>query len=141
MKSGWEEGPQLKAPCMHRSLDRFAKHTQTTFAFMHLQFAFHWLHKLYCTLNTNYTKHTNSIADYANVKITKIAFEFTAFQFAVHQFEHCKLITLHIVYCTSHNIWYIPHWTYYAQCKLKLNKHKILHTHFNSSVCLSPFAH
>ena len=51
---------------MHRSEDRFAKHTQTTFAFMHLQFAFHWLHKLHCTLVAYCTRHTDSIAHIAH---------------------------------------------------------------------------
>ena len=40
---------------MHRSEDRFAKHTQTTFAFMALQFAFH-------DLQTNYTDCCTCIA-------------------------------------------------------------------------------
>ena len=97
---------------MHRSEDRFAKHTQTTFAFMHLQFAFHWLHKLHCTLVAYCTRHTDSIAHIAhnahishctlNVAVTQISFEFTALQFAFHQFAHCKLITLHILLIAHH---------------------------------------
>ena len=52
---GFNSGLDLSGGvCMHRSLDRFAKHTQTTFTFMVLHLLFticttahgtHWLHK------------------------------------------------------------------------------------------------
>ena len=87
---------------MHRSLDRFAKHTQTTFTFM-------VLHLLFTICTTAHGTHWLHIAQTFHTYIAHI-----------EQSKHCTFTTLQITrICTLDrvNIYYIANHTNIGQSK------------------------